>query len=165
MRQKLLIVGYITLLITIPITFYLFKDQIRSSFLKPKVSIQPKLIRETTIAEVAAKSHPSLFYADLEYDPNTEAVALRETSVGRGDPPSLFPDKPPDDNNRLSFKVEVVSKENIVLQSGWYSDYKQKVKPKEGLLRFSVVTGYEPGAIVKLYYPNESKLIWLGKIQ
>lgn len=159
-KKKIIILSLVvlSLIITTAGTVYLFQNISKQQSQKEEgEKIEP--------VDKILEGHPQFFLADIEYNPQTGTVIQRGTSVGRGDPPPFFSERPPEDPNRISYKVEVVTEENIILQSGWYSDYKQKVQTKENTLRFSAVAGYSPGATIKLYYPTEDKLIWIGKIQ
>lgn len=160
-KSYLVILGYFLILIAIPTFFYVFQTQLKNFVFKPK--IQPKLIRESTITQVAAESHPKLFSADLEYDPKTNLIVQHGTAKTNGDPPLLLGEKPPPDLKRFVYKITVLSKDNISLQSGWYSDPLPIVKTPQNTFRFDAAAFYEPEAILQIEVDNNT--IWTVKME
>lgn len=163
-KTYLVILGYFLILIIIPITFYLFKDPIKANFFKTKVQVQPKLVRETTISQAATENHPKLFYADLEYDPQTGLVTQNALGKTNGDPPPLLPSPPSITLDNLIYKVEVVSDENVLLRSGWGVIPKEIAQTPQKTLSFRITTLYENQAMVRVILP-EKGIIWTGRME
>lgn len=167
-KSYLVILGYFIILIIIPITIYLFKDQIKANFFKPKPQIQPKLIRQTTTTEAASliytQSHPSLFYANLEYDPKNGVVTLLNVGKTNGDLPPALPNPPKDSATRFIYKVEVVSDKNELLETGWFSTPKELITTDKGTFKFTITTSYKPNYHIRVYLPP-NKQIWTGVIK
>lgn len=132
---------------------------------RAKSRVVPELIRETTTgAGSFEEGHPELFSASIEYNPANGHVTQRSIGKGGGDPPLLFSEKPEPDASRFIYKIEVISEENAVLQSGWYSVHKQRAETANNTIRLDVVTNYFPGAIVRVFL-SDNQLIWTGKIE
>lgn len=162
-KSYLIILGYFLVLIAIPAIFYLFQDQIKTNFFKSKMQVQPKLIQESTLVQIATESHPEVFYANLEYDPKTGVVTQYGVSKTNGDPPLLLGEKPKPDPKRFTYKITVLSKDNIGLQSGWYSTPLEIVKTPQNTFRFDAVASYEPEAILQIEIDNKN--VWAVKMQ
>ncbi len=129
-----------------------------------KSEVKPKLVRESTVAEISIKNHPQLFYADLEYNPQTHLVTQVNTGEANGDPPTLLTEQPTIPTDRFLYKIEIISDKNELLLSGWDTQYKTLITTDTGSYKFRVVLEFYPQAIVRLYLPN-GQLIWTGSMQ
>lgn len=112
---------------------------------------------------VVSEGHPSIFYAVLELDPNTNVVTQITSGQASGDLPYLSPEKPQANIDNLIYRIEVVSDKNLLLQSGWDQIGKKLVLTPQNTLKFRITTQYQKNAFVKIYLPD-GKLIWTGKI-
>lgn len=159
-NNKKLLLTYFSILILIPISFLLI-----TQLKKPVIKSQPKptTTETTTVTPSVENSHPSLFYADLEYDPKNNSVTQRAFGKINGDIPYLSPDPPPASSEKLIYKIEVLSDKNELLQTGWSSISKKLISTSKNTLRFRVTTVYQPKAILRVSLPN-NKIIWTGKI-
>lgn len=126
---------------------------------QPKVAQDQKELSSPTFEE----SHPSLFFADLEYNPEKSIATQLKTGKTNGDIPVLLP-SPSSSTNLFSYKVEVISKENAILKSGWGYTSRQIASTVEGMLVFRVIVKYEPDAIIQVLL-EENRPIWTGRIE
>lgn len=161
-KTAIFVVSLLLLIILIPLLTYQFKNQINPPLFS-KQTITPKLVRETTISEVGSKSHPEIFFADLEYDPQTNLVTQHELGSINGDVSPLYSQQPATSNTEFVYQAEIISKENTLLESGWNSVPYEISKTAKNTFRFKVRTAYRLGSIIKIYLPN-NQLIWTGKI-
>ncbi|MEK7521189.1 MAG: hypothetical protein AAB599_00075 [Patescibacteria group bacterium] len=132
-----------------------------SGFISPK---KPKITKSGTTVDLIRQTHGNLFRAELEYDSKTGVVVQLQTGLTNGDTPYFLQNSPQSFPGDLVYRVEIVSNENELLQTGW------KVIPQEILIsegdktRFVITTVYKPKAMVRVYLPD-GKLIWTGIMQ
>lgn len=127
--------------------------------IKPKAT--PKLIEKGKVTDLTKKDFPNLFYADLEYDPQTGLVKQIKTDTVRGDFQGLLPEKPKGNlTDKFIYEVEVISQKKEIILSGWRYDYKEIIQDASGKLQFRVTISYSSGSTVKVLL--DGKPIWIG---
>lgn len=126
--------------------------------------VQPKSVKETNIAEVAKSTHPQLYFAYLDYDPQTQQVIQLSTGKTNGDIPSLSPEEPEADSNSFIYRVEQTSPENNLILTGWKIISKETIKSNDNKYVLRVDALYQRGSIIRVYLPNQT-IIWTGKIK
>lgn len=107
--------------------------------------------------------HPKLYQTSLEYDPVKKTITQLKTETVSGLIPVLSLKKPKENQKEFTYKLVVSDKTNMVIDSGWVNEPKEYIQTRNKRYRFWVTTEYIPGAIIRLYYPEE-KLIWTGVI-
>ncbi len=125
---------------------------------------QPKVTKiDKQISEIRQEQHPSLYFVDLEYDPNTGKASKKSSGYFNGD---LAPLKP-----EVSFSPEVfnyrvvtVSPTSEVLASGWESLYKNVILTDNGKYSFRVSIPYAAGETLTVYSIGYQK-IWEEKVK
>lgn len=170
-RKKLLnfILSVVILAMLIPTIAFIYKYNSRFNI---KSKVQPKIVNTTTLSKITSKSHPKIFYADLEYNSELEIATQLSTNKAEGDSPYFSAETPALSDTNFVYKVEVISLKNVVLDSGWVSIRKELVKTSSGKINFRVSSSYHPEAIMYVYVPSEKKkdytnpqLVWVGKMQ
>lgn len=144
----------VILLLAIPASVMLFQS----------TQQQPKITKiNKQISEIRQEQHPSLYFVDLEYDPNTQKAIKKSSGYFNGD---LTPLK-----SEISFlpevfnyRVEAVSKTNEALVSGWESLYKNVILTEDGKYSFRVSVPYIEGETIRIYSIGYQKL-WEEKVK
>lgn len=165
-RLLLIISLFLLFSVLIPLITFVFKDQIRQKLfpLDFKFSTTPKVIREGKIDQVVDSVGQDFFFVNLEYDPKNGSVTQRETGKIKGDFAPLYPDQPKDVSQAaFVYKIEVISIEKEILQSGWMVTLKKIIQTTQGTFKFEVATIYRQNAFIKVYLPGD-KLIWTGRM-
>lgn len=169
------IIAFVVFLALIPVSFYLYKHKAELSSLvasnipfisKPKPQAVPKVLRQGTITEIESQinsqSLPNLFYADLEYDPKTGLVQQISTDTIKGETPSLWQESPKSNlEDKFVYEIEIISKNNEILLSGWTFEYKEIIQQTNGNYKFKVTVPYYPDSQVRILLPNH-KVLWTG---
>lgn len=138
-----------------------------SNLLNNKFKAEPKIASQGKLTDLINMDAHELFYASLGYDPKTGSVTQLRTSKIKGDFIPLYPRQPQDVSNAaFVYKIEVVSPDREVVQSGWMVTLKKIIQAPHGILNFEVATVYRPNAVVKVYLPTVKgdKLIWTGRM-
>lgn len=130
-------------------------------FLNTNLKAQSTIIGKGKISDLATKDLPSLFYADLEYNLKTGSVTQIQTGETKGEPQGLIKEKPKENlNDKFIYEVEIISKNNEILQTGWGVDYKEIIQQADGKFRFKVTVPYYSNSRVRVLLNNKS--IWIG---
>ncbi len=157
-KQKVTIIASVILILAIPLTAYLAKQ---TQIFKPRAA-------NFTSATTTQPNTPQLFYADLEYDQTTHLVTQHRLGKTQGSV-ILLPEPPATTSGQLVYKIEVVSSQKELLQSGWVSTPKELLSTPNKTLRFKVIALYRPQAFVNIYFPYEdgvkNKIIWTGRME
>lgn len=167
-KPLLIKLGILVLVLSIPVILFFFRDQIRqkiSSILKSTdVQLKPQIVQQGKVSEIATASDDNLFFASLEYDPNTGLVTQLKTGTFKAESTPLFPNLPQKlSPQEFAYKIEVLSEESEVLQSGWVVTFKKAIQTRKGTFAFGIAVPYRPNTFVKVYLPG-NKLIWTGRI-
>lgn len=125
--------------------------------------IQP-ISKEASQSSSIVSEHPELFYATLQYNPTSQTMTQLTSGKANGDIPHLFGEQPNISPSRFTYKIEIVTDKNVLVQSGWESISKELIQTPDGNLEFKVVTIYEPNAVIRVSLPD-GNIIWTGKIE
>ncbi len=109
------------------------------------------------------QDHPKIYFASLEYDPNSNQTTLIKSGVTNGELPSLSISQPKPNSNNFIYKVEVKSNQNQVYQSGWESLPIKTIETPDHKYRFQLYTDFKADDFIYLSLPSK-KIIWTGKI-
>lgn len=127
----------------------------------------PKLIKQGNIADLPksalATNLSPLFYAELEYNPQSKSVLQHETGKISGELPQLLEFAPAASADKLNYKIETLSDQDKLLHLGWVSLIKEARKTQQGTFRFKITTAYQPNAQVKVYIQGVGP-VWMAKI-
>ena len=140
---------------------FLHTEVKKFSFLNPSFQTAPKIVSQGKITNLVGSEHPSIFYVYLVYNPQTGTTNQLKTGLSEGDPFPLLPKQPQSSLENLDYKIEVLSSEKLVLQSGWKTQLKKFSQTKEGEYRLGFGILYKPGLIVRVVWPG-NKVIWTG---
>lgn len=155
---KPLIITFVCFIVLIPSSLFVLKFLLQDNF---KKEIEPKIVKTTTLTQLLSENHSGskLFYAEIEFDPQKKATTLLETGYSNGYP---FPlrDTPSSSSAKLfSYKLELISSENKLLQNGWVSESKEMILTPNKTYRFRITTLAEEKSLIKLSLPD-NKLFW-----
>lgn len=128
---------------------------------------EPKLIKQGNIADLPksalATNLSPLFYAELEYNPQSKSVLQHETGKISGGLSQLLEFAPAASADKLNYKIETLSDQDKLLYLGWVSLIKEARKTEQGTFRFRVTTVYQPNAQIKVYVQGVGP-VWMAKI-
>lgn len=124
---------------------------------------QPSITDRQSVKTAGSVSHPKLYQALLEFNPSTGTIVQLKIETVFGLIPVLLLDKPKEDQAEFTYKLIILDQKNIVINSGWMSEPKKYIQTKNKRYRFWVTSEYVPGAVIRLYYPDD-KLLWTGFI-
>ena len=110
------------------------------------------------------ETHPELFYAEIEYNPETKVSILLANGKTNGDLPLLNPTEPPDSPTQFIYKIEVISKDDRLMQYGWVSTPKERILTTEGSFRLFILIQYHQESTIQLELPN-GQVIWTGLME
>lgn len=163
--KKFLSIIFLFLLfsISIPLMAFLFRDQIKQGLypLNPSFQTAPKIVSQGKITSLIGSDHPSIFYVYLVYNPQAGTTNQLKIGLSKGDPFPLSSKQPQVSSESLDYRIEVLSSEKMVLQSGWKTQLKKFSQTKEGEYRLSFGILYKPGLTVRVIWPG-NKVIWTG---
>lgn len=133
--------------------------------------VKPKLVKESNTFEEAINSHPSIYFVNLEYDPKSGLVMQKNSGTGNSDRPILDVDQPKNLPNYFTYKLEVKSEKDELLQSGWVQLPLKILLTKQNTLELRINTIYQKNAIITVSIPQDNqnsqsnlKVLWKGKI-
>lgn len=109
-----------------------------------KVLTKPKIIKQKSPVEKITEGHGSLFYIDLEYNPKNGAVLPKSVGLTDGETPALSSRPPPNLDQKFAYKIDLISEDGALLQSGWNSVYKEIVEDARGFYQLKVFVSYKP---------------------
>lgn len=166
--KKFLSIIFLFLLfsISIPLITFFFRDQIKQKLFPFNLSSStaPKIASQGKLTALISEDHPELFYVDLDYNPENDAVIQRNSGLVNGDPSPLFSNPPKEGKpEKFVYKIEVISESKEVTQSGWFYVYKEIAQTESGRLILKVSVKYQPKSLIRVYLPN-NKLIWIGRM-
>src|SRR5258708_11821136 len=150
-RKIWMVIVFFVILIPLSLLIYLNRSRIISKFNKPNL-VLPKTSSIKSIE--AIRGHPAFFYADLDINPQNNLVTLLKTGTGNGDFPDLMKIPPATSSAKLIYKVELLSEQNELLQSGWQYQYKKLILTKKNTYQLRLTSYFRPKAIIKLYVPS-----------
>ena len=163
--KKFLLIIFLFLIfsISIPLVTFFFRDQIKQKLfpLDLSSSTVPKITSQGKITNLISADHPRIFYVYLVYNPQTGTTSQLKTGLSEGDPFSLSSLQPKPSPGNLDYKIEVLSSQKMVLQSGWKTQLKKFSQTKEGEYRLGFGILYKPGLVVRVVWPG-NKVIWTG---
>ncbi len=125
----------------------------------PQVGSEPSPVHPTNIIN---DQHSKLFYADLEYDPNSGKVTEIDTGISHGDLDPLS-SSPISSSVMFNYRIEVISETNQLMFSGWSNLFKRVIATPERKYRFSVYCPYYANANISVFTLDNQK-IWQSKI-
>lgn len=156
------IILIVFLLIFIPLGITLA----RSNPTKLKLLFQekPKVTKiDKQISEIRQEQHPSLYFVDLEYDPQTGKSSKKNSGYVNGDLPPLRSEVSFSPET-FNFRVEAISPKNELILSGWGSLYKSVISTDDGKYSFRVSIPYVSGETLRVYSIGYQKL-WEEKVK
>lgn len=163
--KRLLLIIFLFLILSTSILLgtLFFRDQIKQGLypLNPNFQTAPKIDSQGKLTSLIGSDHPSIFYVYLVYNPQTGTTNQLKTGLSKGDPFPLSPKQPQVSPENLDYKIEVLSSEKMVLQSGWRTQLKKFSETKEGEYRLSFGILYKPGLTVRMIWPGNN-IIWTG---
>lgn len=138
-------------------------DKILTS-LKIEPQVATRIASQGRLSDLTIKGHPTLYYADLEYDPKTAITTQFGTGITYGDPPYLQPNQPSTQSpNKFIFKIEISDESGKISEAGWKETYREIIQTPTGKLRFRITATYRKKSFIKVYLADK-KLIWTGKM-
>ena len=158
-KHNKLLIGFIFLLVLIPLIAFVVTPSIKNNKLIIDRSIQP-------LNQPLSKTNFSnkLFYADLEYNPNTKTVTQLRTGTTEGTP-VISPSQPlATTSGQFIYKVDVHSKDDKFLEQYWQAIPEKIIKTANNTFKFRITALYEQGAIIRLTL-LDNRLIWTGVIK
>lgn len=123
---------------------------------------KPKIISQGKISDLNLGGS-NLFFADLEYNPQTKTVSQLQTGLIKENLPIYSPDKPTIPPSSFVYRVAVISATDGLIQNGWMSVDRKLIETEQKTLKIRVIAIYQPNTVVKVY-SQDNILIWTGKI-
>lgn len=159
----IIMISLLVLVITMVSGIYAFNNRRKILSLLPWQKT-PKVIKSGTVDNLVRQTHPNIFQAELEYNSTTDIVTQITTTKINGDIPHFLENQPRAYPGDFAYKVEVVSDQNELIQTGWKSIPQEILIKRRDNIYLTITTIYQPKAIVRIYLPS-GKLIWTGGIE
>lgn len=138
------------------IVFLLILIPAEIAFIKSKIVDKPQAaIINKQVSEIK-QEHPSVYFIDLEYDPNTENAVKKFSGYSNED--LTFLDREATNSAQtFTFRVEAVSNNQILL-NGWDSLYKTVITTPDGKYSFRISVPYVSGETINIYKADSKKI-------